>query len=312
MAAGTVLAQGRAGRCSFGGTLFPVYRWSIQAPRNRVTGDPLGNTASTNYADGMVTTRFTASMMTGRGSGGAMDPSTGILAKFITRAIATDSGMDDTTGITIAAGDGNSLWTIANAKPESFSVRFAKGAPVGFDVVFVAPGIPTRSDDRATALSGVYSRHVTDGFRLLMYNHITFEIASGPAGSFAQYNGIYGMEINYSNNHIVNAPLDGTQNAQSYDAGNMRGGADITLRAYSGVGADPQPIGDGYAIKAVIGLDTPTNILLPVVVTNTDYDADVQPGAAFRVWRTMLLAKVTGGNYYQPVCHGTNGIVSLS
>ena len=312
MAAGTVLAQGRAGRCSFGGTLFPVYRWAIQAPRNRVTGDPLGNTASTNYADGMVTTRFTASMMVGKADGGAFDASTGILAKFINRAIATNSGMDDTTALAITASDGNSLWTVSNAKPESFVLRFQKGSPVGFDVVWVAPGIPVRTDDRATATSGVYARHVTDGFQLLMYNHITFQQATGPAGSFTQYDGIYGMDISYSNNHIVNAPLDGTRDALSFDAGVMRGGADLTLRAYSGVVADPQPIADGSSIKVVIATATPTNVLLPAIITNTDYDAQVDMGAAYRTWRTLLLGVTTGGNFYQPVCHGANGITSLS
>lgn len=311
MAAGVVLAQGRAGRCSFGGTLFPVYRWAIQAPRNRVTGDPLGNTASTNYADGMVTTRFTSSLMVGRGDGGAFDVSTGILRKFILRAIASNSGMDDTTGVSIAASDGNSLWTVSNAKPESFVIRFQKGSPIGFDTVWVAPGIPVRTDDRATTLAAVYGRHVTDGFNLLMYNHVVFQTATGPAQSFTQYDGIYGMDISYSNNHIVNAPLDGTRDAKSFDAGGMRGGSDITLRAYSGVVADPQPIADGGSIKAVISTNTPTSIMLPVVVTNTDFDANVDTGAAFRTWRTMLLGAVTGGNFYQPVTQESVGVVAL-
>ena len=266
----------------------------------------------------------------------------GLLAYFIQRYLITNSGMDDTVPFTINASDGNSLYSLSYMKPESFSLRIQKGRPIGLDVVFVGPitlinGVMTqRTDARATSLSGsagslnaIYQRGYNQSFKLRMYNDVTFGI--GPPGSptsafnsyygGGQYNGFYSMDINYSNNHITNAPLDGTETVYSYDAGIMRGGADFTIKAYSGTSGDPQPIPDGAPIQCLIALtDGNLTLLMPQVVTNTDLDGGATPGPTMRLWRTMLEAAYTspqtggsgtqpqgGAAFYQPVVLTSGG-----
>ena len=319
---GTILAQGRAGHItvassalSIADTPWPVYQWAISAPRNRVTGDPVGNTASTNYAEGAITSRLTASMMVAKtgstaNTASVLDQTNGILQYFIQRAFDADSGMDDTIPFQIKSSDGNSLYTLANCKPESFVLRIRPGGPVGLDMVFVSPGRPTRTDGRATTLPYIYNHYVTDNaFKLLMWNDIAFSVSStGPTGSFTEYDGIYGLDCSYANNHISNFPIrsSGALDILSFDAGRMSGGCDITLRAYSGDDGDTQPLDGGVSIKTTIALTVGSQIMtLPQVVTNSDLDGSGNAGPSFRTWRTLLLGSVTGGKFYQPVTMGT-------
>jgi hypothetical protein len=367
MASGVTLAQGRAGYAAFApqnaptwqpgsssslGTLvlFPVYSWNLQAPRNRVTGDPLGNVAPTNFRDGLITARLTTSMMVSKSAGSVLELGAGsssdlgymgLLPYFIQRYLITNSGMDDTVPFTIQLSDGNSLWSIPYCKPESFSLRIQKGRPIGFDCVWVAPlnaaNLSTiRTDARATSLSGsagsltaIYQRGYNQNFQLLMYQDAIFGIGTpgNPASAFnsyysgGQYNGFYSMDINFSNNHITNAPLDGTDTVYSFDAGMMRGGADFTIRAYSGTTGDAQPILDSSPIQIQLALANGNLVInMPQVVTNTDLDGGGTPGASMRLWRTMLEASftspVTGGSgtepqggsaFYQPIALSMGG-----
>lgn len=67
------LAQGRLGYCKIGNAKLPVYDWRIEARQGIVTGEPVGNTFSTNFAYGMTVSRFTARIMPRQT--GAIDPS---------------------------------------------------------------------------------------------------------------------------------------------------------------------------------------------------------------------------------------------
>ena len=307
------LGQGRLGYCGFtpaGGsqTLIPVYDWHVTARRNRVTGDPVGNTWSTNYADGMLTSRFRARIMLRATTGEAW--ATSFIDNFITRAISdangSQYGLDDTIGYSIAASDGTSLYSLANCKPEQFSLTVAKGSPVGMDVDFVCPGGPTITAARYSTLTSAYAKTVNSS-KLLMYNAATFWSASNPAGlsgSSTQFNP-YNFQMTFANNHIVNAPLDGTLGAASFDAGLIRAGASFTLAAHHGLTGDLAPFSTDQAIRLLLSLGSGNQVTFDMssVVPDTDLDGSATTGASFRTWQCMVLG-IGGSSPLAPIVLG--------
>lgn len=308
------LVQGRLGKVTFtpvisgSANVIPVYSWGIQARRNRVTGDPVGNTWSTNYADGMLTSRFVAQIMCRKTTGECW--SSGFIDKFITRlmldtagAVDANSGLDDTEQFTIAASDGAALATLTNAKPESFVLTISKGSPVGLSVVFVSPQEPTITNDRAASTTAAYDQTV-DNTKLLQFDAATFKYAANLAGlgSGTPIEDFYGAEIAWSNNHIVNAPLDGTLNALSFDAGIMRCGATFTVKAHHGLSGDLPPFTTDSALRIQLGLGSSDVIKfdLASVVPETDLDSGANPGASYRTWQCNVLG-VGGGSPSAPI-----------
>lgn len=300
------LAQGRLGYVSFtpsGGSAakIPVYDWAITARRNRVTGDPVGNTFSTNYADGMQTSRFVARVMVRKTTSEALTAD--FIQKFLTRTV-TD-GVDDTTPFTIVASDGAALHTLTGAKPESFVLTVQKGAPVTLSIVFVSPFGPTRSNGRAANIAAAYG-NIVNNAKLLMYNDVTFFSAASPAGLSAgtQVNDFYSVEITHSNNHIVNAPLDGTLYAASFDAGVVKAGASFTTKAHNRGASDLVPFATESAIRARLktGATSKIDFDLSVVVPETDDDGNANLGASYATWQCLVLGTSDGaGTTVNPV-----------
>lgn len=294
------LAQGRLGYVNFtpnGGSqlAIPVYDWQIQSRRNRVTGDPVGNTWSTNYADGMGTSRFTARILVRKTTLEAF--AAGFINNFVTRTFS--DGVDDTKDFVINAADGAAQWQLTGAKPESFTLTIAKGSPVGLSVVFVSPFAPTLSSARQTDYSDT-----VDNTKLMMFDAATFKKAATAAGLAAgtAITEFYNAELTYSNNHIVNAPLDGTLNAASFDAGVIRCGANFTVKAHHGSTGDLPPFNNESALRIALALggSNVINFDLTSVVLETDLDGNANVGASYRTWQAMVLG-TGGGSILQPL-----------
>ena len=288
------LAQGRLGYASFqanGGSaiLIPVYDWNIQSRRNRVTGDPVGNTWSTNYADGMITSRMTARILCRKNTAEAF--STDFLSFFVNRTFS--DGLDDTTGFQILCNDGRTTHRLGddvdgnpsfNAKPESFTLTIAKGSPVGLQVSFVCPTPPAK-------LAGVpadYNKTV-DQSKVMMFDAASFAHGTYPTAG-TPINELYNVEVTYSNNHVVNAPLNGTLFAESFDAGTIRCGATFTVRAHN-LTELPFANEDIFQILLALGGGHTFSISLTEVVPDTDLDANANVGASYRTWQCLVLGK---------------------
>lgn len=322
MASGPTLVSGRVGHASFqhlssSAAIFPVYDWSISAPLARVSADPLGSTFSVAYAEGMVSSRLTANIMVGKANS-FIDQTTGFLQYFLQRTLDAASGVDTTDAHTIAVSDGNSLYTLSNAKPESFSLTVRKGQPLGLSVTYLAPARPVRTDDRGASLNALYNRNIQPSFALVMYKDVAFASSATPTGTFAPVNeggvgAIYGFSCAYSNNHIINAPLDGTQDALSWDSGRMSGSCNMTVRAYSapigGPSVDPQPVTDGQALQLAITLSGGAqNLLLPNLVFSDDISGQANLGASFRPLTAMLFGSFVSTVAYGPICQPGNSV----
>lgn len=254
------ISQGRLGKVSIGGVLYPVYDWQMSAPRNLQQGQPVGNTWATTKAEGLQSTRFTARIM-------CREATTEMQALafwnlFLSRTWG--SGFDDTAASSIIAQSGANSYTLANAKAESFQLVIQKGAVVGLSVAFLAPGLATKA---ATTAAVSYTTLI-DNSPLLMFDKVTF---GGFSGS------VYSATVNYSNNHLPNAPLDGTKTVAAWEAGPITCSASFTVAEWS---AASIPIADDSTLT--IALNALRTITLKSVSPENPRDIGVNPGQVFQ------------------------------
>lgn len=255
------IPQGRFGYFSIAGSLYPVFRWTPQGPRNLAVGQGVGNSWGTNFAEGLQTTRITAQFICRRG--GTEFLSNTFWNYWLSRNFS--GGVDDTAGLTIIGSSGKKTRTYSNCKADSFTLTIVKGAIVGFTGVFLCPGIASKGDVTPTD----YSSNI-DSTAPLMYDAATY---SGITGS------VYGAEVVYSNNHKPNAPEDGTKFLQSWDAGERTCSATFTVAEHA---TASEPVADGGTVTiALAGAVTRVLSLTSCIVNNPD-DVDVPAGQVFQ------------------------------
>ena len=255
-----MIAQGRLGKVSIGGNLYPVYDWQIASPRNLQQGMPVGNTWASAKGEGLQVSRFTARVM-------CREKATEILAAafwamFLTRAWS--GGADDTAAQTIIAGSGYNNYTLSNAKAESFQLVVQKGAVIGLSVSFLAPSIPTK----AATTSATSYLNTIDASPLLMFDKATL-------GGFDA--SVYSATINFSNNHMLNAPLDGTKYGSAYEAGAITCSASFTVAEWGGSSI---PIADDDTLT--LALNATRTFSLTSVTPDNPRDISVNPGQIFQ------------------------------
>lgn len=269
------ISQGRLGRVSIGGNLYPVYDWQISSPRNIQQGNPVGNTWATTKGEGLQSSRFTARIMCREAAAEMLNAA--FWNMFLNRTFG--GGFDDTATQTIIAGSGRNDYTLTNAKAESFQLVVQKGAVVGLSVAFLAPSIPTKAGTTA-ATSYLYT---VDNSPLLMFDKATF---GGFAGS------VYSGTINYSNNHLPNAPLDGTKYVSAWEAGPITCSASFTVAEWT---AASIPIPDDSTLT--VALNATRTISLTKVTPENPRDLGVNPGQVFQALNCI----VQGSNTTAPL-----------
>lgn len=258
--------QGRHGYLTIGGTTYPVYRFQNLSPRNLVSGHPLGNTWGTNNAEGLKTGRLFVEFM-------VREKATEVLALafwnlWLSRTFT--AGFDDTSALSIVAASGRRTRTYANAKAESFTLRIAKGAPVGLSAVFVSPAPPTAADQTPTD----YSKTV-DNSPPLMFDKVSF---GGVSGS------VYGCEITFSNNHMPNGPLDASKTLSSWDAGVITCGARFTFAEH----VAGEPFADGASLTVTLTGAATRILTLTSVTVNNPLDLDAGVGQLFQPYDCLV------------------------
>lgn len=267
--------QGRLGRVSIAGTFYPVYDWQIASPRNIQQGAPVGNTWATTKGEGLQSSRFTARIMCREAAGEILNAAFWNL--FLNRTFG--GGFDDTAASTIIAYSGLNSYTLANAKAESFQLVVQKGAVVGLSVAFLAPGIATK----AAANTATGYTTLVDNSPLLMFDKATF---GGFSGS------VYSATINYSNNHLPNAPLDGTKYVAAWEAGQITCSANFTVAEWLTTSV---PIPDDSTLT--VALNAARTISLTKVTPENPRDLNVTPGQVFQ----SLACIVQGTNATAPL-----------
>ena len=270
-----MVIQGRLGKVSIGGTAYPVYDWQISSPRNIQQGAPVGNTWATAKGEGLQSSRFTARIMCRTAAAEML--SAGFWNMFTNRTFG--AGFDDTAAQSIVARSGQNSYTLANAKAESFQLVIQKGAIVGLSVLFLAPSIATKAGDNAAA---GYTTLI-DNTGLLMFDAATF---GGFAGS------VYSGSINYSNNHLPNAPLDGTKYVSAWEAGQITCSASFTVAEWL---SSSIPIADDSTLT--VALNGARTLSLTKVTPENPRDVSVTPGQVFQ----NLACIVQGTSSVQPL-----------
>jgi len=265
------IIQGRLGKISIGGTAYPCYSWSMSAPRNLQPGAPVGNTFATNIAEGLQSTRVDVQFM-------FRTKSTELLSLafwnlWMSRTFG--SGFDDTAANTIIGTSGQSTYTLANCKAESFSVSIRKGQEIGVRGTFLAPALPTK----AAANTATSYLNTVDSSGKMMFDQATI---SGFTGS------VYGLDFAYSNNHLPNAPLDGTKFVGYWEAGQMVASASATV-AEIPYGTDPCADGTNVTV-AIAGART---FSLTSMNANNERDLTVTPGQTFQPLNFIVLGNNT-------------------
>jgi hypothetical protein len=271
-----MIPQGRLGKITIAGTVYPVYDWQITDPRNIQQGMPVGNTWATAKGEGLQSSRFTARIMCREAAAEMLHAD--FWALWHTRTWGTN--FDQTSASTIIANSGANTYTLANAKADSYQIVVQKGAIVGLSISFLAPGHPTKA-----ALSSVTSYlNTRDTTGLLMFDKAIFGGFSGD---------VYSATISYSNNHVPDAPLDGTKLVSSWDAGPMTADATFTVKEWSGTSI---PIADDSELT--MALNAVRTFTIKAATPENSRDISVTPGQTFQTLRC--------------VCTGTASVAPLA
>lgn len=256
------IAQGRLGRVSIAGVVYPVYDWQISAPRNLQQGQPVGNTWATAKGEGLQSSRFTARIMCREAAAEIL--STAFWNLFLSRTWG--SGFDDTQAVSIVAESGYVRRTLSNAKAESFQLVVQKGAVVGLSVAFLAPGLPATTG----TTSAVTYANTRDNSPLLMFDKVTL---GGFTGS------VYAATLNYSNNHLPNAPLDGTKTVSAWEAGAITASAQFTVQEWI-PGTDP--VADDSTLTMALAGAATRNFSITRATIENPRDVSVTPGQVYQ------------------------------
>jgi len=277
--------QGRHGYLSinnsiFGGAkLLPVFSWSMPNPDNLVTPMPVGNSFVTHYGKGLATTQCVVAFDVRHDNTEVL--SLNFWNSFQSRTWA--SGFDDTVASTLIASDGSSLWTLANAKFESFTINATKGQQIGVQAVFVAPGVPTQSAHVPAAYAPASSSAP------LMYD--TADLTTGVTGDW------YGVEISAANNHVPNGPMGSAygKNLSSWDAGVMSAAMSLTTAARTN--AIGEPITPEAQVVLRLAGGATRNLTLQSVVPENPRDRGAQGTAqSFQTRRYIVMGLATPAN----------------
>lgn len=266
----SVIAQGRHGYVTMGSLDIPCFSWQMSQPRNLQSPVPVGSSYQTGFAEGLQSGRFVANIMVRKKATEVL--STDFWAMFLARTFSAN--FDDTSAITLVAADGKRVWTMANAKAESFALRVVKPQAVGLSVVFVSPAPGTSTNQTVTA----YSKQI-DSSPLLMGHEVTYTGFTGP---------VFGTELTWANNHVPNTGgHDGLKYLSSWDAGPMSCGFSVTtdIRAtgtYSAFSDSAQ------VTMALAGAATRT-FTLNSIVSNNPNDREVGLGQVFQTQNCLVL-----------------------
>lgn len=259
--------QGRHGYCQFTNagvslapTMIPVFHWAMPGPDNLVTPMPVGNSFLTHHGEGLKTTQFVTNFDVRIGTSEIMQLP--FWNMFFKRDFS--GGFDDTNVTTIAASDGAALWTLSDAKWESFTLSIANGAQVGLQAVWVAPGVPVKSAHVPSAYAPVNSKAP------LMFDAVSF---TGITGN------VYSAEITASNGHVPNGNLNSTKYLTAWDAGVMTCGANFTFDARTYAGS--APFSAGATLTMALAGDATVTFTLKKVTMNNPRDPNANVGQSF-------------------------------
>lgn len=230
------IAQGRHGYVSIGGTIYYMGQWSFDDPENIQVPMPVGNSFATHYGKGLQAARiaFTHDLRTG-------DASTlAFWNMWIARTWS--SNFDQTASVTIILADGALVTTYPNCRPEAFVLAGAPGQQVGLQSVFVTASAGTESNQTITDYSTV-----ADSTAPLMWDQ------TSTTGFSAD---VYGFEIRYANNHVMDAPQNQSKRPQAFDPGPRTCSARFTFKSYGT--SKPFTAGDSITLSI---LTSPQRVL---------------------------------------------------
>lgn len=264
--------QGRNGYLTVNGSVIRAYGIQILSPRAIQAPLDIGSTWQSNYGEGIQGARVMANVSLRQSTVGAS--ALAFWALFTGRTFA--GGQDDTAAFPLVVSTGVKARSWTGVKAEAFTVTVRSGQVIGAQVVFLCPGIAAVADPIVLDDYGTQA----DGTAPLMFD------AAGIGGVSG---GCYGMEIGFANNHLPDAPLNGTKAISSWDAGVMTCTAAVTVKEYD---RDVPPITDGGALSLTLalgGADTRVFSMTSFVPENPR-DTDIAPAAQIlQTWRGSVL-----------------------
>lgn len=276
------IAQGRNGYMTHSdgtNTLnIPVKSWALNEPRNLVVPVPVSNSWATNFAEGLRSARVVVNY-------DFRDSTTELLSSifwnwWFTRSFV--AGFDDTPALTLVCNNSQDSYTMALAKPESFTFAIKPGMQIGVQAVYAVPAPAVKTLAAQTGYTPF------DSTRPVMFSDATFTGITGD---------IYGVEIGYSNNHLPRAPINGTNTLTAWDGGPRTCNArfDFAARALTNT-----PFAD--AATLTVGLVSSTRVwTLSSVVPNITDDQNVDLGQVFTPWPCTVLGSTISSTVEPPL-----------
>jgi hypothetical protein len=268
------VTQGRHGYVSIGGTIYYMGQWSYDDPENIQVPMPVGNSFATHYGKGLQAARIAFTHDLRQTEAGTLAFWNMWLARTWT------SNFDQTSSVTLILADGALVNTYTNARPEAFVLAAASGQQVGLQSVFVAASAPTESNQTVAD----YSK-TADATAPLMFDQLSFSSFSAD---------VYGFELRYANNHVVDAPLNQSKRPQGFDPGPMTCSARFTFKSYG----TARPFTAGQSLDIAI-LTSPTQrvLTLECLVPQDPRGRNVSTGQVFKPVEFAVL----GSTSYQPL-----------
>lgn len=258
----------------------PVKSWAINEPRNLVVPVPVSNSWATNFAEGLRSARVMVDYDVRDVATEAL--STIFWGWWFTRTFT--AGFDDTPNLTLVMNNSQETYTLAAAKPESFTLAIKPGMQIGIQAVYAAPAPAVKTNAAATVYAPFGSQIP------LMFGTATFTGITGD---------IYGVEAGYSNNHLPRAPLNGTNTMTAWDGGPRTCNArfDFAARTTSNT-----PFADGTNVIITLTGGSATRVFsLTSVVPNITDDQNVSIGQVFTPWPCTVLGNTISATIEPPM-----------
>lgn len=267
-----MVPQGRFSYIQIGSTKYPTYNWQARSPRNLQPALPAGNSWATAFAVGGQSSRIVVNFE-------LRTSATETLAlafwnMFLARTFS--GGFDDTSTSTFVGASGVKRRTYSNVKAESFVLTSQWGGVIGCQAVFLAPATPALADMTPTDYTSS-----TDTTPPLTWDSASF---GGITGN------VYGWELSFSNNHLPDAPINGTKYLNSYDAGIQTAGLSLRIKEHSTSGV---PFADNTSVSIqLVGSATRLFTLTSVSQNNPD-DIDVAIGQLYQTVQGLCTGTAT-------------------
>jgi hypothetical protein len=258
------ITQGRLGYVKLATVNYRATEWSVDDRRPLVIPQMIGHNWNTAYAEGLRSAMVNLTFAPARVASAELF-SSAFWNLFHQRTFA--SGFDDLATVAIDLSHGSRIIAMPTCKAASYRLVIAKASQIGLSAQFAHAGALSLSAHTPSAYDN-FSNAVP-----LMDYHASFTgLAAGVK--------IYRVELSFSNNLLMDAPINTTNRPEGFDPGSPTAKCKITFDGRI-VGSNPLATTEGPLTIALSNGTQNTTFSLQSLVGEDPNNQDANKGQNF-------------------------------